>query len=98
MRTEPSRVRDRRGPLLVASAALGLAAIVALAGQAGAGGSVNWLVPLPLFVGAAIGAVYGRATRASAGRNRAPSSPPPRRRPSSGCGPRPPNSCRSWVC
>ncbi|MCK2142907.1 hypothetical protein ACFT43_26530 [Streptomyces albidoflavus] len=60
VRTEPSRVRDRRGPLLVASAALGLAAIVALAGQAGAGGSVNWLVPLPLFVGAAIGAVYGR--------------------------------------
>ncbi|PJT50385.1 hypothetical protein CWI85_12470, partial [Streptomyces albidoflavus] len=60
VRTGPSRVRDRPGLLLVASAALGLAAVVALAGQAGAGGSVNWLVPLPLFVGAAIGAVYVR--------------------------------------
>ncbi|GFH65203.1 hypothetical protein Srut_17170 [Streptomyces rutgersensis] len=60
VRTEPSRARDRRGPLLAASAALGLAAVVALAGQAGAGGSVNWLVPLPLFVGAAVGAVYVR--------------------------------------
>ncbi|WP_239965188.1 hypothetical protein [Streptomyces sp. CBG9] len=60
MRTGPSRVRDRRGLLLVASAALGLAAVVALAGQAEAGGSVNWLAPLPLFVGAAIGSVYVR--------------------------------------
>ncbi|MFJ7786840.1 hypothetical protein ACIQY8_29930 [Streptomyces albidoflavus] len=60
VRTELSRARDRRGLLLAASAALGLAAVVALAGQAGAGGSVNWLVPLTLFLGAFIGAVYVR--------------------------------------
>lgn len=55
-----SRARGRRGLFRPASAALGLASVIALGGQAGAGGGVNWLVPLPLFVGAAIGAVYAR--------------------------------------
>ncbi|MET7510711.1 hypothetical protein [Streptomyces albidoflavus] len=60
VRTEPSRARGRRGLLRPASAALGLAAVVAPAWAAGAGGGVNWLVPLSLFVGAVVGAAYVR--------------------------------------
>ncbi|MGW9380607.1 hypothetical protein ACWHAO_21725 [Streptomyces albidoflavus] len=60
VRTEPSRARGRRGLLPPASAALGLAAVVALGGQAGAGGGVNWFVPLPLLMGAVVGAAYVR--------------------------------------
>ncbi|MER7782154.1 hypothetical protein ABTZ92_07645 [Streptomyces albidoflavus] len=59
-RTEPSRARGRRGLLRPASAVPGLAAVLALAGTAGAGGGVNRLVPLPLFAGAVFGAVYVR--------------------------------------
>ncbi|MFD8120589.1 hypothetical protein ACFV3T_05655 [Streptomyces albidoflavus] len=60
VRTEPSRARGRRGLLRPASAALGLAAVVAPAWAAGAGGGVNWIVPLPLFIGAVVGAAYVR--------------------------------------
>ncbi|MFI1313846.1 hypothetical protein ACH4TS_27505 [Streptomyces albidoflavus] len=53
-------VNPSPGLLPPASAALGLAAVVALGGQAGAGGGVNWCVPLPLFMGAVVGAAYVR--------------------------------------
>ncbi|MFI8909406.1 hypothetical protein ACIGV8_28350 [Streptomyces albidoflavus] len=96
VRTEPSRARGRRGLLRPASAALGLAAVVARRpGRPEPAAASTGSSRCPCSWARSSARRTSGAARGSAGRSRRPSSPPPRTRPSPGCGPRPPNSCRS---